>query len=361
MDLPDPAASRAVLIGVDRYQHLDDLPGVRNNVHRLAALLRDPQVWGLPAEHCVVLSNPESYEGLLDEVHTAAGAAQEAFLLYFAGHGLLSSHGNLHLALPKSDNERLYRAVPYDSLRHEMVDTCTALSRVVILDCCYSGRALQGYMNPAAEVADLADVEGTYVMTASSETQLAWAPEGEEFTAFTGEVVKALSEGVPDAPDPLRMGSLFHHVRRELKAKGRPVPQQRTRNAGHGIALTRNRWAATATAISEEKQEIQEKQEKQEKTAEPQEDAAAQSGATQPPTPEPTTPQPPRDTALANLLWRGFGPWAGVHPTDVAGNDQRPAGQWRPWRQREVRNVAIVLGIYTATVSVVLLILFKGS
>ncbi|MGW7407946.1 caspase family protein [Streptomyces sp. NPDC054833] len=355
MGLPDPTTSRAVLIGVDRYQHLDDLPGVRNNVYRLAALLRDPKVWGLPAEHCLVLSNPDSYEELLDEVHTAANAAEEAFLLYFAGHGLLSSNGNLHLALPKSDNERLYRAVPYDSLRHEMVDTCTALSRVVVLDCCYSGRALQGYMNPAVEVADLADVEGTYLMTASSETQLAWAPEGEEFTAFTGELVKALSEGVPGAPDPLQMGSLFHHVRRELKAKGRPVPQQRTRNAGHSIALTRNRWTAAVTS--------------QEKTDEPQEDADAQSGAAQPTPPEPTTPQPLRDTALANLLWRGFGPWAGwtrthqavgvgvsAHPADVNGNDQRMAGQRR---QREVRNVAIVLGMYTATVSVILLILFK--
>lgn len=323
MGLPDPTRSRAVLIGVDRYQHLDDLPGVRNNVHRLAALLRDRKVWGLPAEHCLVLSNPESYEELLDEVHTAANAAEEAFLLYFAGHGLLSSHGNLHLALPKSDNERLYRAVPYDSLRHEMVDTCTALSRVIILDCCYSGRALQGYMNPAAEVADLADVEGTYLMTASSETQLAWAPEGEEFTAFTGELVKALSEGVPGAADPLQMGSLFHHVRRELKAKGRPVPQQRTRNAGHSISLTRNRWAAAATVIS------------QEKTDEPQEDADAQSGAAQPTTPE------PRSSA---------------HPADADGNDQRIGGQRR---QRDVRNVAIVLGMYTATVSVILLILFK--
>ncbi|MFD6327370.1 hypothetical protein ACFWOL_32120 [Streptomyces sp. NPDC058442] len=83
-------------------------------------------------------------------------------------------------------------------------------------------------------------------MTAVSETKLAWSPEGEEFTAFSGELVRALVEGVPDAPDPLEMGLLFQHVRRELLAKGRPVPQQRSRNGGLSIALTRNRWTAPA-------------------------------------------------------------------------------------------------------------------
>ncbi|MFF0159803.1 caspase domain-containing protein [Streptomyces sp. NPDC005263] len=326
MDLPDPARSRAVVIGVDRYQHLENLPGVRNNVSHLAGLLRDPEVWGLPAEHCVELRNPESYEELLDEVHKAANAAEEAFVVYFAGHGLLSLNGDLHLALPKSDNERLYRAVPYDSLRHEIVVTCTALSRVVILDCCYSGRALKGYMNPAAKLADLADADGTYLMTASSETKLAWAPEGEEFTAFSGELVKALSEGIPGAPDPLQMDSLFRHVRRELKAKGRPEPQQRARNAGHSIALTRNRWAATATATL------------QEGTDEPREDTVVQHSAPQTSTSDPTTQQPLKEKAFASAT----------------------AGRAPSRRRREVRNVAIVLATFTAVVSAILMVLFKA-
>ncbi|MGW0282596.1 caspase family protein [Streptomyces sp. NPDC003236] len=353
MDLANPAKSRAVLIGVDRYQHLANLPGVSNNVRRLAGLLRDPGVWGLPAEHCVALTNPESYEELLDEVHTAANAAEEAFVVYFSGHGLLSLNGDLHLALPKSDNERLYRAVPYDSLRHEVVDTCTTLSRVVILDCCYSGRALKGYMNPAAKLADLAEAEGTYLMTASSETQLAWAPEGEEFTAFSGELVKALSEGIPDAPDPLQMDSLFRHVRRELKAKGRPVPQQRARNAGHTIAFTRNRWSATSTGSA------------QERTDEPPGDTAAQPTAPQPTTSEPTVPQPVNERAFVEdrLSADGTRTYQAIDMDDDArpavadGDDQHMARQ-RRWR--EVRNVAIVVGVYAAVVGVIVIVLFNS-
>ncbi|MEU8784870.1 caspase family protein [Streptomyces sp. NPDC048637] len=244
MDLPDPTRSRAVLIGVDRYRHLANLPAVGNNVSRLAALFMDPHLWGLAEQHCVVLNNPPSADTVLDAVHEAAAEATDTLVVYFAGHGLLSPDADLLLALPESDHERLYRTVPYHLLRHELVDTCRALSRVVVLDCCYSGRALEGHMGPSVEVADRARVEGTYVMTASSEIQLAWSPEGEEFTAFSGELLKALTDGVPDAPDPLEMGALFRHVRGELIAKGRPVPQQRARNAGHSIALTRNRWWA---------------------------------------------------------------------------------------------------------------------
>ncbi|MFI1014559.1 caspase family protein [Streptomyces sp. NPDC020965] len=242
MGLPDPARSRAVLIGVDGYRFLPDLPAVRNNIDTLAALLMDPAVWGLPPDHCVVLHNPVSNEIVLDAVHEAACTAQDAFLVYFAGHGLLSPSADLCLGLPESHPERLFKAVSYDWLRHELVDTCAAPSRVVILDCCYSGRALEGHMGTPEEVAARAAVEGTYLMTASAETKLAWAPVGEPFTAFTGELVKALGEGVPDAPALLEMETLFRHMRRELTAKQRPVPQQLARNAGHGITLFRNQW-----------------------------------------------------------------------------------------------------------------------
>lgn len=243
MDLPDPERSRAVLIGVDHYDHLESLPAVRAGVRRFAELLQDPGLWGLPTKHCVVLHNPQSHLEVLDAVNRAAKEAKDAFLVYFAGHGLVSSRSaELLLAMPASNNEQRYLDLAYDDLRHEMIDTCQALRRVVLLDCCYSGRALQGHMSPVADSAALTDIEGTYVMTSSSETRQSVSPEGEPFTAFTGELVKALADGVPEAPDPLEVGALFEHVRRELIAKGRPEPQQRARNDGHRIALTRNRW-----------------------------------------------------------------------------------------------------------------------
>ncbi|WP_066950353.1 caspase, EACC1-associated type [Streptomyces lushanensis] len=242
MRLPDPARSRAVLIGVDRYKVLHGLPTVSNNLDRLAELFTDSTVWGLPPEHCAVLRNPSSTDEVLDAVHRAAVEAEDALVVYFAGHGLLAADTTLHLALPDAHHEQLYRAVDYKRLRRELTYTCTAAGRVVILDCCYSGSALAEHMGAPGGLPDeAAAVEGTYVMTATAATRLALAPRDEHFTAFTGELVTALDRGIAGAPALLRMDVLFRHIRGELARKKRPVPRQFAGDEGHRIALARNR------------------------------------------------------------------------------------------------------------------------
>ncbi|MEV7679838.1 caspase family protein [Streptomyces sp. NPDC088341] len=151
MTLPDPAASRAVLIGVDEYTVLDQLPAVANDIAGLARLLTGPGSWGLPAEHRVVLSNPRTPSEVLGPVHTAAAQAKDALLVYFAGHGLRARDMDLHLALPDSRPGRLYHAVDHDDI----------------------------------------------------------SPAGEHHTAFTGELLKAATEGVPDGPEILGMRTLL--------------------------------------------------------------------------------------------------------------------------------------------------------
>ncbi|MGW1777847.1 caspase family protein [Streptomyces sp. NPDC002143] len=262
--LPDPAKSRAVVIGVDSYSVLPELPSVTNNVNDLAALLSDPELWGLRGpDHCRVLLNPQSPATVLDAVHDAAAEAEDAIVVYFAGHGLVSPNGDLYLALPESHAGRLHWAVPYEALRHQLIDVSTATSKVVILDCCYSGRALVGHMGAPVEMADHAVVEGTYLMTASAETKLAWAPAKERHTAFTGELLRAMDHGIPQGSDLLEMETLFWHVRRELEAKARPLPQQRARNAGHNIALVRNRAASEPENQKQTEQPEQPEQPKQ--------------------------------------------------------------------------------------------------
>ncbi|MFF3691613.1 caspase domain-containing protein [Streptomyces sp. NPDC002187] len=242
---PDPSASRAVLIGVTTYHspELDALPSVGNNIRQLAALLTDRELWGLPKKHCRVLCNPSRSEAL-DTIHEATSLAEDAFVLYYAGHGLVSTQNELHLALSDASSQRLYQALRYDEVRSPIIDACSARSKVVLLDCCFSGWAMQGHMSGSARTLLLADhtsINGTYVMTASAETKLALAPKDERYTAFTGALLDTLSRGVPGAPDLLDMDTVYREVRQELSAKGRPEPQQRARNSGHRIALVRNR------------------------------------------------------------------------------------------------------------------------
>jgi hypothetical protein len=241
MRLPNPDRTRVVLIGADEYQHFSDLPAVRNNLARLTELFRSPRIGGLPAGHCVTLSNPADVKDVLDAVHQAASEATDTLVVYFAGHGMRSSDGALYLALGHSEQGRkLYESVAFNYLRAEVLESA-ASKKVVILDCCYSGAALEGYMGGLVEFADQTAIEGTYVMTASAATQAAKAPVGVPLTAFTGALVTAITDGVPEAPDPLDMNSLYRHVRRQLESQGMPVPQQRAGDQGHAIALFRNK------------------------------------------------------------------------------------------------------------------------
>ncbi|MFG2888633.1 ABC transporter substrate-binding protein [Streptomyces sp. NPDC048248] len=244
--LSDPAASRALLIGVHRYDRLDELPAVERNLSGLKRAFMDEALWGLPEEHCIELPQPESAQAVLDTLHSVALQTTDTLVVYYAGHGLTDPYSDeLYLALPGSDQSRMYSALPYEWVRRAMLDPhIKARRKVVILDCCYSGRALLGGMSGADQVADRALIEGTCLMAAAAETRKALSPPGEEFTAFTGELITVLSEGIVDGPPLLDMHTLFRHLHTTLAAKSRPIPQQRNRNTGGLIALARNRLYA---------------------------------------------------------------------------------------------------------------------
>ncbi|MFE6737460.1 hypothetical protein [Streptomyces tubercidicus] len=100
-------------------------------------------------------------------------------------------------------------------------------------------------MSASAQIADQAMVEGACLLTASAETRPVLSPSGETCTAFTGELITTLVEGIPERPDPLDMDTLYRHLRARLAGRSRPVPQQRNRNTGGRIAIARH-WAVGA-------------------------------------------------------------------------------------------------------------------
>ncbi|MFF3276613.1 SUMF1/EgtB/PvdO family nonheme iron enzyme [Streptomyces chrestomyceticus] len=239
-----------MLLGTHTYACPDmhDLPGVRGNVERLTELLRDPTVWGLPHGHCLPLLQP-GRGALLDAVHDAVAGAEDTLLVYFAGHGLIHpGTGELYLALPDADDERLDKALRYEDLRDKLVTGVRGRvpprRKVVVLDCCWSGRALNGFMSGQGPAA-LAEAVGTYVLTSTSETRQAVAPEGAPYTAFTGELITALAEGLPDESGHLSMTALYRHLAGALRARSLPLPQQSNRNAAGDIRLFRNRARRT--------------------------------------------------------------------------------------------------------------------
>ncbi|MFI6346109.1 caspase family protein [Streptomyces sp. NPDC050560] len=252
----EPGRSRAVLFGVHEFRDMAALDGVRLNVPALRALLTSEDVGGLAAEDCTVVPHDGSQQRMLDDLHDAAREATDLLLVYYAGHGHFGGGGSFRLATRESSPERPYHSVKYDEIR-DLVQGSPAARKVVIVDCCFSGRALPMSDEQVPTALDT-EISGACVLTSAAETQRSLClPEG---SVFTLELTRLLTEGLSGElpggrrgehlPD-LTMTDVFGALNGRLRdrtVEGRPVPQPRmsTRDLGHQIVLARNRAYAGA-------------------------------------------------------------------------------------------------------------------
>lgn len=243
--LPDPANSRAVLIGVDstpRHRGLHALPAVRNNVTDLAAALTSPAIWGLAPRNCVVPPDVSDARQVATTVERVAAEATDTLVIYFAGHGLPDTDdGELILAVgDTTEQSPKFTGLRYAWLR-EAVRRVRAERLVVVLDCCFSGRVLK---QPLAVIAGQIDIGGTYVITSSPANTASKAPVGARHTAFTGGLLKVLHGGVAGGPERLRLSDIYDQVLNEMVLGGFPRPQQVNTNTVGQLEIVHNRaWS----------------------------------------------------------------------------------------------------------------------
>src|SRR5215472_8256012 len=226
--LPDPAASAAVLIGTSTYQDpaLSPLPGVANNLADLAALLADDALWGLPAQRRSVLLDRADTADMMGSLADLADQALDTFIVYYSGHGVLARDGELLLSTPATNASRpKYTALPFGWVR-DVIGRCRAARRIVILDCCFSGRALHAMSDPATAVIGQVDVDGIYVMTSAPATSASIAPPDARNTAFTGGLLGILRDGIPDLNELLSLDELYQYTLTEMVRRGWPRPQR---------------------------------------------------------------------------------------------------------------------------------------
>jgi hypothetical protein len=255
---PEPQRSRLVLIGASTYtdENLPDLPVVTRTVQDLAAALTDPAHGMVPPEHCTVLADVSNLGLIGREVRSAARQAEDLLLVFYTGHGLVGGkRHDLYLALPDSEwADPEFNSLEYDKLRGAVLDS-PAQTKVIILDCCFSGRVVTDTMaDPVTAVVGQMEIDGTYVLASAQRDQVALILPDEEHTAFTGRLLRLLREGVGDGPELLTIDDLYRQLSMTMKAEGLSEPQKRgTRNADL-LALARNRaFAVTAAPLLRER------------------------------------------------------------------------------------------------------------
>ncbi|PPK70363.1 caspase family protein [Actinokineospora auranticolor] len=240
MRLADPTRSCAVLVGSAHYTDpaLHDLPAVRNNVEDLSRVLTDPTLGGLSRESCHVFHDLTSNQTA--RIERLARTAEDLLLVYFAGHSVLNTGGQLALAMQDTELDYPdYNVWHLHQLRSALINS-RATVRVLVLDTCYSERVMAqlGVMGMAD--AQLS-VNGTYTLVSAPAHLPSLAPPGEKHTAFTGELLTLLREGIPDSDDLLSMQTVYRELSRRLISRGLPSPKQLNRDTADEFALVRNR------------------------------------------------------------------------------------------------------------------------
>jgi ABC-type multidrug transport system ATPase subunit len=234
-----------VLIGVSEYTDdgLTDLPAAGTSVQDLHEVLTDPRATALEPQSCVAVTNPATADKLMRPVAASAAAAQDLLLVYFVGHGLLGGRGDLHLAISSTEPGLAWTALPYSQLADE-VRKSDANIKIVILDCCFSGRATDVPLSDGT-VEDL-EIDGACVLASSSRTKKSFAPVGMRHTVFTGAMLDVLTEAMNMPGGPLPLADMFGRIRRKVKGAGYPEPQQSNTNTAALIALVSGTGADTS-------------------------------------------------------------------------------------------------------------------
>jgi hypothetical protein len=251
MRLPDPSRSRVVLIGTSIYDDpsLGSLLQVRNNIDELRVVLTHPEFGGLAPTNVRVMQDPRKPVPVCRAMYEAAAQAEDLLLIYYAGHGLLDlDDPDLHLALQGSQRQyKRYTALSVREIKR-VFQTTRATNRVLILDCCFSGRALEQVMGDLDVPLGDIDIDGVYVLASTSPNQPAVAPLEDRYTAFTGALLKILQTGAPDGPPLLPLRLIGDTLIRTLARTDLPSPQQKIVNTVADLALVRNRAAGAPIA-----------------------------------------------------------------------------------------------------------------
>jgi hypothetical protein len=185
----------AVLIGVQHYQSTDltDLRSPRADIEALAEAIRR----NCRFDQVRVLPNPTRAQALAAiEEPLSEGRRDDLVLVSFSGHGFLEKRtGRLNLALTDTRQDRPKTTAISAVDLHNLLKDSRVASKVLLLDCCYSGAFADGFGTRAAgapagidfqrqlqsaepELQGQGVGEGTYVLAASGAAQPAYEGEG---------------------------------------------------------------------------------------------------------------------------------------------------------------------------------------
>jgi hypothetical protein len=201
---------KALIVGIDYYQHGGGLHGCVNDAHSVKSVLErnsDGTV-NFSVKLLTGTGPTDAVERgqLKDQIRELFEGDVETALFYFAGHGYIETTGGY---LQASDCKRGDEGVPLNDVL-TFANQSRARNRVIVLDSCHSGIA--GTRPSSANTAELK--EGLTILTASTEEQ--YATEENGAGVFTTLFIDALNGAAGNLVGDVTPGSIYSHIDQSL-------------------------------------------------------------------------------------------------------------------------------------------------
>jgi len=238
--LPDPRRSYAVLIGGSRYgpAGLSDLPAVAGSLAGLAGVLTHPALGGFPPDRCIVVPDPASAQAACRVLGEYAARAEDTLLVYWAGHGGPGPADEFQLSLAGVAGGPPAGALAVGRVREAMLRS-PAAHRILILDCCFSGRVVP-VTGVTWALLGQAAAEGADVLVSAPPSPVYFSRPKETCTAFTGALITIMRNGIPGGPEFLTLGTIYGQLLYALGSRGLPRPLHAGTGTADLLALARN-------------------------------------------------------------------------------------------------------------------------
>ena len=209
---------KALCVGIDSYEKVDDLHGCVNDANSVKAALErngdgtlnfDVKIMCATSETSYITRNE-----LKDAIEELFKSESEIALLYYSGHGSIDvSGGYLCTSEVKRPDEGL-------SLNDVMalVSQSKAQNKIIILDSCFSGNIANPTEMPHYSLLH----NGTTILAACGEDE--YATEEHSHGVYTSLLVEALYGGTMNLLGEVSPGSIYSYIDRSLGAwEQRPV------------------------------------------------------------------------------------------------------------------------------------------
>lgn len=209
---------KALIVGIDYYEHISKLFGCVNDAHSVKAVL-DRHSDGTVNFGVKILSGTGPIEQvkrpeLKEHVRQLFSDDNEISLFYFAGHGYIETTGGY---LCTSECATGDDGLPLSEII-TLATESKARNKIILLDSCHSGIA--GDRPGVKQVAELC--EGMTILTASTKDQYATEQNGSGI--FTTLLVDALNGPAANLVGEVTPGSVYAHIDQSLgEWQQRPV------------------------------------------------------------------------------------------------------------------------------------------